>query len=113
VSGSVQVDGKPLERGAINFIPAQGSQGPGAGTSITDGYYELDAANGAIVGPCRVEIRGFRKTGRKISPMGTPMDEEIQVVPSEFNESSTLIREVKEGDHTMDFDLPGKSLKKS
>jgi hypothetical protein len=112
VSGSVLVDGKPLERGVINFLPAQGSQGPGAGTGITDGTFELDATHGAIVGPCRVEIRGFRKTGRKIAPMGTPMDEEIQVVPPEFNDQSTLIREVKDGDNTIDFDLPGKRIKK-
>lgn len=112
VSGSVHVDGKPLERGVINFLPAQGSQGPGAGVAITDGQYELSAASGPIVGPCRVEIRGFRKSGRKIAPMGTPIDEEIQVVPAEFNDPSTLIREIKDGDNTIDFDLPGKRIKK-
>ena len=99
--------GKPLGCGVINFIPAEGSHGPGAGGAVTDGQYLLEDGNGAVIGTCRVEIRGFRKTGRKIAPMGTPMDEEIQVVPVEFNDKSTLVRDIKNGDNQLDFVLPG------
>jgi hypothetical protein len=106
VAGTVSVGGKPLERGVINFIPAEGSHGPGAGGAVTDGQYLLEDGNGAVIGTCRVEIRGFRKTGRKIAPMGTPMDEEIQVVPVEFNDKSTLVRDIKNGDNQLDFVLP-------
>lgn len=112
VSGTVSVKGTPLERGVINFLPAAGSRGPGAGGPITDGHYSLEDANGAVLGPCRVEIRGFRKTGRKIAPMGNPMDEEIQVVPIEFNDRSTLVREIKPGENILDFDLPAIGAKK-
>ena len=71
VGGTVSVAGKPLERGVITFIPVEGGKGPRAGGEISDGEYSLDGSAGAVVGKCRVEIRGFRKTGRKVnSPHG-------------------------------------------
>lgn len=112
VGGTVSVGGRPLERGIINFLPVEGSRGPGAGGPITNGEYSLEDAKGAVVGSCRVEIRGFRKTGRKIAPLGTPIDEEIQVVPVEFNDKSTLIRDIKDGDNEVNFDLPAIREKK-
>jgi hypothetical protein len=106
VRGRVLVDGKPLERGVINFLPVKGTTGPGAGGEIRNGKYALDARRGPMVGTNRVEIRGFRKTGRQKTVMGSPVDEEIQAVPPEFNDQSDLIREIKAGQNTLDFDLP-------
>jgi hypothetical protein len=65
-----------------------------------------------VVGKNRVEIKGFRKTGRKMpDPMAfgtkTLTDEIIQIVPPEYNSQSTLTREIKAGSNTLDFDLPG------
>jgi hypothetical protein len=107
VSGLVLVNGKPLERGVIHFLPVQGTTGPGAGGKISNGRYALATRAGPVIGTNRVEIRGFRKTGKSMTVMGSPMDEEIQAVPVEFNEQSTLVRQVKPGDNTLDFDLPG------
>ena len=50
VSGTVLVDGKPLERGVINFLPVEGTQGPGAGGAITHGKFALDQQQGPIIG---------------------------------------------------------------
>jgi hypothetical protein len=108
VSGTVRVDGKPLERGVINFLPVDGNRGPGAGGVIKDGAFDVKAADGPVVGNNRVEIRGFRKTGRKITVQRETIDEEIQVVPAEFNDQSKLVREIHERENTLEFDLPGK-----
>lgn len=106
VSGIVRVDGKPLERGVINFVPSNGTTGPGAGGEIANGEFYLDELQGPVVGTNRVEIRGFRKTGRKIAPMGSPMDEEIQVVPEQYNARSTLTCEIKHGgNNEVNFEL--------
>jgi hypothetical protein len=113
VSGTVKVDGRPLERGVITFIPVEGTQGPGAGGEITDGEFALDQAAGAVVGTNRIEIRGFRKTGRKINVMGSTIDEEIQAVPAEYNDKSTLTRPINDGANGLDFDLPGISKKQA
>jgi hypothetical protein len=107
VRGVVLVDGKPLERGVINFLPVQGTTGPGAGGEIRNGKYALDARKGPVIGTNRVEIRGFRKTGKQKTVMGSAVEEEIQAVPPEFNDQSTLVREIKAGSNTLDFDLPG------
>jgi hypothetical protein len=107
VSGTVLVDGKPLERGVINFLPVEGTQGPGAGGAITNGKFALDQQQGPIIGSNRVEIRGFRKTGQTISVMGSPRDEEIQVVPPEFNEKSQEVTTIQPGSNTLNFDIAG------
>jgi hypothetical protein len=100
VSGRVLVDGKPLERGVINFLPVNGTRGPGAGGAIENGEFFLDPHEGPIVGSNRVEIRGFRKTGKT-------MAEEVPAVSAEFNEKSTLVREIKDGNNELTFELPG------
>ena len=59
VSGRVTIDGKPLTKGAISFIPAKGRQAGGAIES--DGRYELtcfEKGDGAILGEYKVAING-------------------------------------------------------
>jgi hypothetical protein len=35
------------------------------------------------------------------------VNERVKAVPAEFNDESTLVREIQEGKNTLDFDLPG------
>jgi hypothetical protein len=58
VSGTVTYQGKPLERGTISFVPADG-KGRAAGGTITEGRYSLttqDPDDGAIPGKYKVGI---------------------------------------------------------
>jgi hypothetical protein len=58
VSGTVTYNGKPLERGTINFAPADG-KGRAAGGTITDGRYSLttqDPDDGALPGKYKVSV---------------------------------------------------------
>jgi hypothetical protein len=61
VSGTVLIDGKPLTRGNIKFVPADGR--PSAGAIGQDGKFTLtcyDGADGAIPGTHRVQIASNR-----------------------------------------------------
>jgi hypothetical protein len=109
VRGVVQVDGEPLAKGSISFVPVDG-EGTVGGSPIREGQYSID--KGLPVGSYRVAIRGTRKVpGRKVINPLIPnefMDDEVEVIPPEYNEKSTLIREVRVGANTFDFvDLKG------
>ena len=110
VSGKILVDKTPLQEGAITFFPTEGTQGPSVGAVIENGAYHIPRDKGVIVGKNRVEIRGFRKTGKRVSdPMepGKLIDEIVPALAPQYHSQSTLIREIKEGTNTLDFDLPG------
>ncbi|MDZ7620665.1 MAG: hypothetical protein U1E05_26985 [Patescibacteria group bacterium] len=54
-SGDITYDGRPVERGAITFLPADG-RGPAAGAEIRDGRYQADDL---IAGTKVVQIEAF------------------------------------------------------
>lgn len=109
VSGTVKINGRPVSQGAINFFPTEGNKGPEAGTNIMDGQYKIDRATGPVLGKNRVELRGFENTGKTIQdPFGAPgtlIEERANIFPAE---ASTLVREVKRGNNTFDFDIATK-----
>jgi len=110
VSGQILVDKDPLQEGKIDFLPSEPNAGPSTGAIVKDGKYSIPAGEGVIVGKNRVEIRGFRKSGRKIPDVwekGKMIDEMISAIPAEFNDKTTLTREIQEGNNTLNFDLPG------
>jgi hypothetical protein len=110
VSGTVKVNGEPIQEGAITFIPVEGTVGPGTGAAIRDGSYHVPQSMGATVGKNRVELRAFRNTGKKVQdPTGKPgvlTDERVLVFPPEYNDRSTLVREIKPGSNSLNFDIP-------
>jgi acetyl esterase/lipase len=59
ITGRIVIDGKPLHRGWVTFIPLDPNK-PTACCYITErtnGKYELSAKDGPCVGPHRVEVR--------------------------------------------------------
>lgn len=109
VSGTVRVNGQLLERGVITFAPVEGTVGPGAGGPITNGEFDLDQRTGPVVGANKVEIRGWRKTGKKYydSMLRKEIDIETMIVPPEYNDKSTEVRTIQPGENELNFDLPG------
>jgi hypothetical protein len=107
VSGAVAIDGQPVTEGSIQFIPIEGTTGPGAGAPIENGRYHIPRQKGVAVGKNRVELRAFKKTGRKVQdPTGLPgtlTEERVPAFPKEYNDSSTVVREVQAGSNTIDF----------
>jgi hypothetical protein len=61
VSGKVSYDGKPLESGAINFFPSDGTT-PTAGGIIKDGKYAVAKVS---AGKYKVTISGSQIVGQK------------------------------------------------
>ncbi len=111
VTGKVAVDHQPLAEGSIAFFPTDGTTGPSTGGIIRDGEYRIPTAAGVVVGRNRVEIRGFRQTGKTVRDLWKPgekIQERVTALGPEYNDRSTLVRDIRAGDNRLDFDLPGR-----
>ena len=111
VRGTVTFEQTPIESGSIAFVPIDGTQGPTAGGTIAGGAYRIARNEGPVVGRYRVEIRGVRKTGRRVASgeeldePGELVDEVEMFVPPEYNSRSTLTADIHAGRNEVDFDL--------
>ena len=109
VTGSVRLGNEPLATGSIAWIPIEGTPGPGGGGGISsEGKYEIN--RGLRPGKYRVETRSTRTLSRKVLNPTIPADlvnEEVSVIPEQYNTRSSLIREVRPGSTVVDFDLNG------
>jgi hypothetical protein len=106
VSGTVTVDGKPLENGSILFVPVDGKT-PTTGGSIKEGHYSVRVP----IGKMKVSISAPKVVGRKkIYP--TPDSPEMPVtkeaLPSRYNEETSLTLDVQPGKIQKDFELQSK-----
>jgi hypothetical protein len=99
VSGVVTIDGKPLPRGTIQFVPDE-SKGPGGATAVgrigSDGRYTLKTAGveGAIVGFHKVGVHALGEEPKdETAPPPRP------IIPSRYFDPDTsgLTAEVKAG----------------
>ena len=105
VSEFVTYQGKPIEQGDIVFQPTDKAWSRFyAQGKIVNGKYEfLD--RGPVVGANRVEVHGYKRTGKKrldlagknLSEQVEVMEEVVPYIPPEFNEASTLTTEIAPG----------------
>ena len=106
IVGQVSIGGQPLANGRIVFVPIAPNEGPAASAAIVNGRYELDQADGPVVGPNRVEIE---------ADLGVALDDEVaiaklggrlppQPIPPQYNRQSTLVFEVLD-DETNQYDI--------
>jgi hypothetical protein len=102
VSGTVSLDGQPLDKGAITFTPTDGKS-PTAGATIEAGKYTTRVPKGtskvSITSPKEV---GKRKLYNTPDSPETPIIEER--IPAKYNQTTELTREIN-GDATLDFEL--------
>lgn len=109
VSGTVTLDGKPLPRVNITFVPEAEKGSPSYGGTDADGKYNLlftqDRA-GAMLGKHRVEIQTREPetddSGKPIGPAET-----VQL-PKKYLQPGALTAEVKAGANEINFDLVSK-----
>lgn len=107
VSGTIQMDGKPLANASVTFIPENGR--PSSGMTDGSGCYTMsysEQADGVVPGSCRVMI-STGKPGQENedgeSEPGLP-----ETVPAEYNLDTSLVFDVKPGtSNTADFKLTG------
>lgn len=109
VSGTVSLDGNPLENGAISFYPISGgaSMAPQSAGAVIDrsGRYRATILPGRF----RVEITSSRPVGqqkRYADIPDSPMDDILEeVVPPIYNTASTLQHDISLDTKTLDFSL--------
>jgi hypothetical protein len=108
VNGRVTLDGKPLPRGTVYFMPdnSKGTQGPmSMGEIGEDGRYKITSAGereGAVIGFHQVRIEARRK------PKDFRDTEPPSLIPQRYDNPATseLTAEVKAGiDNVIDLKL--------
>jgi hypothetical protein len=108
VEGTVTLDGRPLEKGSVQFCPLPGSTGPTAGGDIVNGKFVILPSGGPFAGKFMVQINSAGLTGRKIrDPRSNAIvDEYAQCLPAKYNSKSELQAEVTaHGPNHFDFAL--------
>ena len=106
VSGTVSVEGTPVEEGTIRFIPV--GEGAPEGAAIRQGKYEAELTQGEKI----VEVQGSKKVGEAkhdpndpSSPMVPVME---SVVPRKYHRESPLKTTIDSENPDLNFDLDAK-----
>lgn len=107
VSGTVTLNGKPLDGATVEFIPDAGR--PSIGMTDAQGKYKLlfrADQPGAVIGTHSVRITSRRDSsgGEGSTPLVKARSE---TVPQKYNDATTLKVDVKAGSNTHDFPLEG------
>lgn len=109
VSGTVTLDGVPLENAFLEFQPTNGRSSLG----ITDsaGHYNLNYDNenkGALIGSHKI----FITTQLESKPVGESGEPAVvgrkELLPSRYHSNSELTADVKSGKNAINFDLTTK-----
>jgi len=108
VTGTVTIDGKPVEKGAITFTPVNASTGGTGGAEITDGRYR---ATKVPVGKMKVSISATKVVGQKKvydTPNSPVRPITAEALPERYNERTELELDVKPGANSKDWELTSK-----
>ncbi|WP_238388836.1 carboxypeptidase-like regulatory domain-containing protein [Roseimaritima ulvae] len=105
MSGTVTVDGSPIEGAVVTFQPTGGR--PSVGTTDASGQYTLRysaSIDGALIGAHKVVITTERATsgGEGSEPL---VEGRKEILPAKYNEATELTAQVEAGSNTIDFDL--------
>ncbi|MEZ6132347.1 MAG: hypothetical protein R3C59_27100 [Planctomycetaceae bacterium] len=114
VSGTVSLNGTPLEEGTVVFVPIDGTSGPRVTVSVVDGRFEADPEHGPGVGQHRVEIQStcgpaFDDEQMVASLEAKPQRLNVVVVPPIYNSNSQLtatIQDQTQNQLTFDLKMP-------
>jgi hypothetical protein len=105
VSGTVTLDGKPVENGTISFYPTN-NDGQTAGGGIENGQFTLDASPGEMT----VLISANKVVGKqKMFKDGPEVDKVVELIPDRYNKTSELKVVLKPGvNEGVNFELTTK-----
>ena len=92
IRGRVSYEGEPIADGKILFMPSDESR-PQAIAKIVDGEYATASPGGVFVGEYKVQVFGYRGTG-KLQDLGElyggKQEQQVQYLPAQFNQESEL-----------------------
>jgi len=110
VSGTISLDGQPLPKASVTFVPFERGQASHGSTDDAGRYRLVYTTNtpGAVVGSHRVEIRtggeGYDKEG--------VFHESVERLPLKYHARSELTATVAAGTNELDFKLTSTPAKK-
>jgi hypothetical protein len=115
ISGTVKLDGQPLERGYFIFEP-KNDEPTQSGGMISNGAFEVPREKGPVPGTYSVAIFSGADDPAAKAPAATAAGSAAagssrggERVPRKFNIETTLVREVTaDGENKFDFDLTSK-----
>jgi len=109
ISGTVTLNGQPLDNGAISFEPLDANTGIGAGANITDGSYTVPREQGLPPGEYVVRITSADSAQAEPveeMPGEAPKTLAKERIPPDWNVQSThKIQVTIEGDNLHSFDV--------
>jgi hypothetical protein len=111
VSGSVTLDGNPLNSGVITFVPNGPDIPSQGGAPVVDGKYSIPRAQGLVPGKYKVVIssgegRPEKKVDTATDMPGMPPIPAKQAIPPQYNAASILEASVTAGGkNQFDFNL--------
>ena len=106
IHGQVTYEGESIAEGKILFLPNDESQ-PQAIAKIVDGEYKTASPGGVFVGEYKVQVFGYRGTG-KVQDLGKlygTQEQQQQYLPAKFNHETELTVEISSEENEYDFEL--------
>lgn len=106
IRGEVTHQSEPIVEGKILFMPVDESR-PQAIAKIVDGEYKTAAPGGVFPGAYKVQVFGYRGTG-KVQDLGElhgEQEQQIQYLPAKFNHSTELTLQISSDESEYNFDL--------
>lgn len=109
VAGKITLDGEPLPRVNLRFVPETPGGSPSFGGTNANGQYKLlfnANRQGAMLGKHRVEIEpASPETDDDGKPLPTA---KVVTIPKKYVQAGVLTAEVKGGKNTVNFELVSK-----
>lgn len=110
ISGTVNLGGKPLESGMIQFQPTSAGEATAGGAAITSGRYSIPEPEGLVPGNYQVMITGVLAppgAAKAVMPGDSgPTLPAREMIPVKYNAKTELAAQVtKGGPNRFDFDL--------
>lgn len=105
LSGSVTLDGQPLQEGSISFLSVGAAKKSMTGGAIVEGGYSIPAKEGLVVGTYRVSISAADKSDA--TPAGLPANGQFfpSLIPPEFEKANHQVEVTVEGPNEFSFDI--------
>ena len=106
VSGTVTLDGRPVDNGIISFIPADTTKAQPVTVDIKAGNYTAHLQTG----PTTVQISAPVVTGQRKeynSPDAPLIDITEESIPAKYNSDSQLRVDIQRGANTKDWVIEG------
>lgn len=111
VRGRVTVDGKPVPKATLEFVPTAPETSPSLGVTDKDGNYRLAYSQdefGAMLGTHNVKITTKAISKDEMPDDGSAVEQVFVAIPKKYAKDGALTAEVKAGSNTINFELDTK-----